>query len=936
MSLRFRLVVRPFPRWPLAALAGLFVAASLTATEIPWGDPILAGEGYPGVANVDVADIDRDGIPDLVAAAADSTVLAWFRHFGNGVFAPKVIAGVVELADVEVADLDGDGDPDVVAITGGTTDTVGWYENDGTPLDGGWSLHVIGTGFDEGSHLAVADLDRDGDLDVAATAGLEAGGAVAVALNADGLGTSWTSETVDTSFTRAFWVVTGDIDGDGVADLAGSAFGDDDVLGGVAWWRREPGDGTWTRNVVAWPVPRAGAVALCDFDRDGDLDLAGTSSSGVLDSVAWWENGSWAARPVAAGLGALSLEAADLDRDGDCDLLYGALANDSAGWLENRDGVGDTWTVRPLPLVADGAFAFVPGDLDRDGDPDVALALATPGELAVFANLTIHRDAVFPDLVGLGLGGATRSLATGDLDGDGDDDLLGGSSSLPDLLWWENQGAAASWAKESIDDAFVARAVAVADLDDDLRNDAIAAGPAGLHWWRSYEGTWTEYPLATDIASPGGVLVGDLDRDGDLDLVLASQTGGVSWLENTRDAVDFPESDIATPFLADSKALALADLDRDGDLDLVVGMLAGISWYRNDLSSGGGFAAAASIAADLGQPRSVALGDFDRDGDLDVAAVEASDGTASWWANLAGDASAWGAAQPIAAGVDEPRVLVLADFDLDGDLDVALGAENGTTHASFAAWYENAGFGLNWTAHTISTSALQPNALLAPDLDGDGDADLAFGGLAGAPVWLPNRGGQAGVATAVTAPLQLPPGARDDVLAIDVTHLGRPFDADARALEVALRFTDPALAPLTSEKLDALLVSLSFYVDDGDGYFEPATELLLRQVTAFELVDGGESYPLADAPQLEVGAGESCRIFVALEFAAGAPDFEPNALHVVHREAISLVEDRSAGIPLSIEDPDEVATPLILAVPALIFADGFESGDSTAWDLDMP
>src|SRR5690606_3875136 len=126
-------------------------------------------------------------------------------------------------------------------------------------------------------------------------------------------------------------------------------------------------------------------------------------------------------------------------------------------------------------------------------------------------------------------------------------------------------------------------------------------------------------------------------------------------------------------------------------------------------------------------------------------------------------------------------------------------------HASLVAWYENWGFGFTWTAHTLSTAPLRPNALLAPDLDGDGDPDLALGALAGAPAWLPNRGGQIALATAVTAPAQLPPGRRDDLLAIDVGHRGRPADSDARALEIALHFTDPALAPLTSEKLDTLL-----------------------------------------------------------------------------------------------------------------------------------
>lgn len=396
----------PSRRFALLAGALLLTAGALRATEIPWSDAFALYDEYPGVFTVAAADIDRDGISDLVAAAPETNALAWFRHLGNGVFVAKVIAfPVASIHDAQVADLDRDGDPDIVVTSGDDSDAVGWFENDGTPLDGGWTLHYIATGFDEGGRLAIADFDRDGDLDVAAASAIEEGGTVAVALNADGLGTSWTFEIVDAAFDAALRALAGDIDGDGDADLAGVAFGDDGI-GGFAWWSR--GAGVWARHVVAWPVPAARALALCDVDRDGDLDLIGSACATAIDEVLWWENPTWAIHGVASDLGAWNLEAADLDRDGDCDLLYGALADDWAGWVENADGAGGSWTPRPMPEVVDHVFGITADDFDRDGDLDFVAAAGGPDDLLAWGNLTLHRNARFPVEKSTGLGGATR------------------------------------------------------------------------------------------------------------------------------------------------------------------------------------------------------------------------------------------------------------------------------------------------------------------------------------------------------------------------------------------------------------------------------------------------------------------------------------------------------------------------------------------------
>ena len=225
----------------------------------------------------------------------------------------------------------------------------------------------------------------------------------------------------------------------------------------------------------------------------------------------------------------------------------------------------------------------------------------------------------------------------------------------------------------------------------------------------------------------------DLDADGDLDLVSGIAYGGLSVWTNTGGVHTQPSGaanplgGIAVGFL---HAPGFGDLDSDGDADLVLGALDGT--FKVWTNADGVFTAQTGTANpfdgfDVGDTSTPTFVDLDGDGDLDLVSGE-NDGTFKVWTNAGGVFTAQtGAANPF-NGIDVGResTSTLTDLDGDGDMDLVSGAEDGT----LKVWTDVVG------VFTAQTDAANPfngidfglnSAPSFVDLDGDGDLDLVAG-----------------------------------------------------------------------------------------------------------------------------------------------------------------------------------------------------------------
>ena len=126
------------------------------------------------------------------------------------------------------------------------------------------------------------------------------------------------------------------------------------------------------------------------MDNDGDLDIVSASSGD--DTIAWYENDgatnpSWTATDIATTAdGARDVYVSDLDNDGDLDIVSASTFDDTIAWYENDGAANPTWTATDISISADGASSVFIADMDSDGDLDIISASRFDDTIAWYEN----------------------------------------------------------------------------------------------------------------------------------------------------------------------------------------------------------------------------------------------------------------------------------------------------------------------------------------------------------------------------------------------------------------------------------------------------------------------------------------------------------------------------------------------------------------------
>ncbi len=319
----------------------------------------------------------------------------------------------------------------------------------------------------------------------------------------------------------------------------------------------------------------------------------------------------------------------------------------------------------------------------------------------------------------------SRAVAacSGDLDGDGDPDLVYSDSDTDRIFWKENDGSP-FFLKLTIDSTFDgAGDVHCADLDGDGDVDVLAAAASGdlVAWYENPGGGLPPLPprqvLTTTADAPNTVLAADLDGDGDLDVLLSASFGGtVSWIENTGSGTFGPRQTITNSVLTAS-CVAAADLDGDGDLDVISTSKGDekIAWYEN--LGGGAFGSQQVISTAINDPESVDAADLDGDGDADLIVGYYPSSFLRWFENLGG--GLFGPAQLVEASFSSGGENVSAvDLDGDGDSDILVAG------VQTLGWYPNLGGGTFAAFRELPHGLTYAKDVHAVDVNGDGTLDV--------------------------------------------------------------------------------------------------------------------------------------------------------------------------------------------------------------------
>jgi hypothetical protein len=327
----------------------------------------------------------------------------------------------------------------------------------------------------------------------------------------------------------------GDIDVVAVADFA-------DAL----YWYRNDGSESFTQVEIdsGTLVDGVWSLFVKDMDNDGDIDvLAASGKAGgkiryyINDGSENFTKNSYSNE--FDGNQFRNIHIADMDNDGDQDIVYTSEGSDQVTWLENSGGVSFS-----TPNFIDSSATKVWGldvvDMDKDGDLDILISTAQSG--------TVNLDRI---------------------------------------SWYENNGAASFTKQDVTTSVDKVRSVFAIDVDDDGDMDFIssAADDDTVSWYQNNGSqVFTKIDIDTNSDNVQKVTASDVDGDGDIDVMSASGADDVIALYLNNGSEVFTKKTI-TNLLNGARTVGTVDLDSDGDLDILAASVNDdlLVWYENKL-----------------------------------------------------------------------------------------------------------------------------------------------------------------------------------------------------------------------------------------------------------------------------------------------------------------------------------------------------------------
>lgn len=544
----------------------------------PWKAPNM----HEGLA---ATDIDLDGKMDIVGGGR------WFKHVKDKTFSAHIIDAAFMFTRSAAGQLVEGGRPEVVLTPADGRAPMMMYEYS----EGVWKGKVLVEEVFDGHSLTVLDFNGDGYMDIfnAETRLRDNPDATIRILLGDGKG-NFTLQEVNKGYGLHESRIA-DLDGDGDYDILGKPFKWETPRLDI--WLQEgtaPSNARldqWKRHLIEPELPYRG-IYITAADMNGD------KLKDIIVGDRWYKNpgkikGKWKPRPIGSPLNNVAT-VYDFDGDGDMDLLgtrgIGSKANAEFLWA-NNDGKGN-FTIMDNIAPTEGDFlqGAVVAQFWKGARPQVALSWHKPNVKKVRI-LSIPDNPVQDTWTWQTISSSSQNedLSAGDIDGDGDLDLLLGTrwlenpgnrpSDSDDKEWQVHELGRVTKGEPDRNDLF--------DFNGDGKLDALVGLENGediLLFTSPADAKepWKRSIVASDVGGGFSMDAADVDKDGDMDMVLGEHRGKpfnrVILYENIKGGV------LWRPIIIDKgegekidhhDGTQFFDLDNDGDLDII-----SVGWYN--------------------------------------------------------------------------------------------------------------------------------------------------------------------------------------------------------------------------------------------------------------------------------------------------------------------------------------------------------------------
>lgn len=618
------------------------------------GVDLPAGPLFPfGLA---AADLNGDGRADVISTDYDNAQIYIYENAGAGNFNnPGQFATVESPIGLAAADLDLDGLIDIAAGSI-STDEIRVHRGIGSlAFDGGAPFAIGGLPV----QLYTTDIDEDGRPDVICSDIM----ASRLRLLRNAPSTSNTSGIDLEAFSDAgtapalLGLAMGDLDGDHRPEFVTSSAS----VPSIAVWKL---NGRNLQQIATVPNPAVtGAIVLNDFDGDGKLDLAAACPFG--NGVELWHGigGGLFGSPIfrATGQGPVFLAADDTTGDGVADLHVAAALSGEVTIMGGRFGASSNMVEGPPAIFLGGQpILGASGDLDGDGANDLAIGDNANPIVNVLRN--IH-NLQFEPLAALpvhALASAWTPLLL-DFNNDGALDIAALSDSGATFYNNSGIGVFTETGFEAVTGGLILGEAV--DLYHDGWMDFAATAPSAgaVATFRNLHGSFALAQMAPTGLSPLGVDAGDFDRDGDLDLAVINNGDNTIRVLKQKESTFVAQSQLLGT-LAGPAYLYARDFNNDGRADLAASHLNASDILLFTANGKMRFDAPSAVATN-GESVAFSAGDINQDGRADLLYNENTTGRGA--VRLAGKNGVFGSPTTTFAGQYGVTSIVLSD--LDGD-----------------------------------------------------------------------------------------------------------------------------------------------------------------------------------------------------------------------------------------------------------------------------